>query len=77
MVSSELLEVMNVPNRIAVVYNGRIVKEFERGETSEEEVLSYALGLGAKVKGTPWKKIGHEFGTGTSCAHTGSSSPSS
>ncbi len=48
MVSSELLEVMNVPNRIAVVYNGRIVKQFERGKTSEEEVLSYALGLGAK-----------------------------
>ncbi|MGA2762275.1 MAG: sugar ABC transporter ATP-binding protein [Spirochaetia bacterium] len=48
MVSSELLEVMNVPNRIAVVYNGRIVKEFERGKASEEEVMSYALGLGGK-----------------------------
>jgi ribose transport system ATP-binding protein len=49
MVSSELLEVMNVPNRIAVVYNGKIVKEFNRGETSEEEVMSYALGFGAKA----------------------------
>ena len=49
MVSSELLEVMNVPNRIAVVYSGRIVGEFKRGETSEEEVMSYALGLGRKV----------------------------
>jgi ABC-type sugar transport system ATPase subunit len=49
MVSSELLEVMNVPNRIAVVYNGRIVKEFKRGEASEEEVMSYALGLSGKT----------------------------
>ena len=49
MVSSELLEVMNVPSRIAVVYDGRIVKEFNRGEASEEEVMSYALGLGAKA----------------------------
>jgi len=49
MVSSELLEVMNVPNRIAVVYNGSIVKEFRRGEATEEEVMSYALGLGRKV----------------------------
>ena len=48
MVSSDLLEVMNVPNRIAVVYDGRIVKEFDRGDASEEEVISYALGLGAK-----------------------------
>jgi ribose transport system ATP-binding protein len=49
MVSSELLEVMNVPNRIAVVYGGRIVKQFDRGEASEEEVMSYALGLGGKA----------------------------
>jgi ribose transport system ATP-binding protein len=49
MVSSELLEVMNVPNRIAVVYNGRIVKEFKRGEASEEEVMSHALGLSGKT----------------------------
>ncbi|HYW82055.1 MAG TPA: ATP-binding cassette domain-containing protein, partial [Spirochaetia bacterium] len=49
MVSSELLEVMNVPNRIAVVYGGRVVKEFEKGEATEEQVMSYALGLGGKA----------------------------
>ena len=49
MVSSELPEVMNVPNRIAVVYDGRIVKEFEQGEATEEQVMSYALGLGGKA----------------------------
>jgi len=49
MVSSELLEVMNVPHRIAVVYDGRIVKEFGRGEATQEQVMSYALGFGEKA----------------------------
>ena len=48
MISSELLEVMNVANRILVVYGGRIVKEFRRGEATEEEVMSHALGLGSR-----------------------------
>ena len=45
MVSSELHEVMNVSDRIAVVWSGRIVAEFQRGEATEEEVMSRALGL--------------------------------
>jgi ribose transport system ATP-binding protein len=45
MISSELLEVMNMSDRIAVVYSGRIVRIFQRGEASDEEVMSYALGL--------------------------------
>lgn len=45
MVSSELIEVMNMSDRIAVVWNGRIVGQFARGEATEEQVMSYALGL--------------------------------
>ncbi len=45
MVSSDLPEVMNMSDRIAVVWNGRIVGEFTRGEVNEEQVMSYALGL--------------------------------
>lgn len=45
MVSSELLEVMNVTHRILVVYNGRIVKEFSSGQATEEELMSFALGM--------------------------------
>ncbi len=45
MVSSELHEVMNISDRIAVVWSGRIVREFARGEASDEQVMSYALGL--------------------------------
>jgi len=45
MISSELPEVMNMSDRIEVVYAGRIVREFTRGEASDEEVIAYALGL--------------------------------
>ena len=45
MVSSELTEIMNMSDRIQVVYDGRIVKEFAKGESDEEEVMEYSLGL--------------------------------
>jgi len=45
MVSSDLPEVMNLSDRIAVVWGGQIVGEFARGQVTEEQVMSYALGL--------------------------------
>ena len=51
MVSSELMEIMNMSDRIEVVYDGRIVKEFAKGESTEEEVMEYSLGL--REKGVP------------------------
>jgi ribose transport system ATP-binding protein len=45
MVSSDLPEVMNLSDRIAVVWSGRIVGTFARGEVNEEQVMGYALGL--------------------------------
>ncbi len=45
MISSDLPEVMNLSDRILAIYNGRIVKEFKGGTTSDEEVIAYALGL--------------------------------
>ena len=49
MISSDLPEVMNMANRILVVYAGRIVSEYRRGEATEEQVMSDALGLGAQT----------------------------
>ena len=46
MISSDLPEVMNISTRMLVVYGGRIVKEFGRNDATEEQVMSYALGLG-------------------------------
>jgi len=51
MVSSELIEIMNMSDRIEIVYGGRIVKEFAKGEADEEEVMEYSLGL--REKGVP------------------------
>jgi ribose transport system ATP-binding protein len=44
MISSELPEVLNMSDRILVMYNGRIVKEFARSEATQEMILSYAIG---------------------------------
>ncbi len=45
MVSSELIEVLNMSHRLAVVFQGRIVKEFAHGEATEQDVMHYALGV--------------------------------
>ncbi len=46
MISSELPEVLNMSDRILVMYNGQIVKEFARAEATQEAILSYAIGGG-------------------------------
>jgi len=48
MISSDLPEIMNLSDRILAIYDGRIVKEFIGGKTTDEEVMSYALGLHEK-----------------------------
>ncbi|MDP9380471.1 MAG: ABC transporter ATP-binding protein [Chloroflexota bacterium] len=44
LVSAELSEVRSLSDRIGVLYNGRLVGEFARGEVSEEELGLYMLG---------------------------------
>jgi ribose transport system ATP-binding protein len=44
MVSYELPEIMGMSDRILVMYNGSIVKEFRREDATEEEILKYAFG---------------------------------
>ncbi len=48
MISSDLPEIMNLSDRILAIYDGRIVKEFIGGQTTDEEVMSHALGLHEK-----------------------------
>jgi ribose transport system ATP-binding protein len=45
MISSELPELLGMSDRIIVMHRGRIQAEFDRGEASEERVVSAALGL--------------------------------
>ena len=44
MISSELPEILNMSDRILVMYNGRIVHEFDRKTATQEMILSYAIG---------------------------------
>ncbi len=46
LVSAELSEIMTLSDRIAVMYGGRIVAEFEGGTVSEEELGRYMTGAG-------------------------------
>jgi ABC-type sugar transport system ATPase subunit len=48
MVSSDLIELLSQSDRIAVMANGKIVKEFDRDEATEEKILEAALNLGGE-----------------------------
>lgn len=45
LISSDLTEVLNMSDRVMVVYRGQIMKEFEREKVTQEEVMHYALGF--------------------------------
>jgi simple sugar transport system ATP-binding protein len=49
LVSLELEEVQSLADRILVMYEGRIVKEFAAGEASDEDLGYYMTGGGAEV----------------------------
>jgi ribose transport system ATP-binding protein len=42
MISSELPEVLGMSDRILVMREGQIVARFERGEATQESIMSYA-----------------------------------
>jgi ribose transport system ATP-binding protein len=44
MVSSDLPEVLQVSDRIAIMREGRIVKELDRQSATEETIMHYATG---------------------------------
>ncbi len=44
MVSSELMEVMNMSDRIIVMREGRIVAELQRDSFSEDGIITRAVG---------------------------------
>ncbi|MET3697734.1 monosaccharide ABC transporter ATP-binding protein (CUT2 family) [Bacillus oleivorans] len=42
--SSEIHEILTISDRILVMYDGRVVKEFAQGEATQERILLYASG---------------------------------
>ena len=43
-ISTDLPELIGVSDRVIVMREGQIVKEFQRGEANQENVLAYASG---------------------------------
>ena len=46
MLTSDYLEALEMGHRVLVLYRGRIVKEYQRGEATEEDILRTAIGAG-------------------------------
>jgi simple sugar transport system ATP-binding protein len=49
MISADLEEVLSVSDRVGIMYNGEIVREFVPGELDIEEIGQYMLGASQKV----------------------------
>jgi ribose transport system ATP-binding protein len=46
MLTSDYNEALEMGHRVLVLYRGQIVKEFQRGEATEEDILRTAIGAG-------------------------------
>lgn len=46
MISSELPEIINMSDRVIIMYNGRITGELNRDELSQERIMHFAIGGG-------------------------------
>jgi ribose transport system ATP-binding protein len=46
MLTSDYKEALEMGHRVLVLYRGQIVKEYRRGEASEEDILRTAIGAG-------------------------------
>ena len=50
MTSSELPELINLPDRCLVMYRGRIVEEFDRSSIQEEKLVAAQIGHGIRTE---------------------------
>jgi ABC-type sugar transport system ATPase subunit len=52
MISSDLLEVLGLTDRIVVMRGGRIAGEFSRAQATEEKIIACASGVGEECCAT-------------------------
>jgi rhamnose transport system ATP-binding protein len=60
LISSELEEVLSMSDRIVVMREGRVTGEFERGEATQEDVMTAATGGGDRDNKTGGEEAGDE-----------------
>jgi rhamnose transport system ATP-binding protein len=60
LISSELEEVLSMSDRIVVMREGRVTGEFERGEATQEDVMTAATGGGDRDNKTRGEEAGDE-----------------
>jgi ABC-type sugar transport system ATPase subunit len=60
LISSELEEVLSMSDRIVVMREGRVTGEFERGEATQEDVMTAATGGGDRNNKTGGEEAGDE-----------------
>jgi ABC-type sugar transport system ATPase subunit len=51
MISSDMMELLHISNRILVMNRGRIVADIPRREATKEKVLSHAIGQAGTARG--------------------------
>jgi len=63
MISSDLPEILGLSDRVLVMRNGRLVREFTSEEASEENVISHATGLGITDRDEQREDTGRRSGS--------------
>jgi ribose transport system ATP-binding protein len=66
MISSELAEIMGMTDRVLVLHEGSLEATLVTKDTTQEEILNYAAGLGATGNGTSHRRRGDHSVKGTS-----------
>jgi ribose transport system ATP-binding protein len=51
MISSDLPEILDLTDRLLVLHKGNLAATLTTAETTPDEVLNYAAGLGTSIKG--------------------------
>jgi ribose transport system ATP-binding protein len=66
MISSELAEIMGMTDRVLVIHEGSLEATLVTKNTTQEEILNYAAGLGATGNGTAHRRPADRSREGTS-----------
>ena len=61
-IGHNLIEILEVADRVAVMYRGRIVHLAKAGDTSQEELVAYMTGLSDRKQAAAMTEAAHHRG---------------